>query len=76
MSPRASLDSSALAGVFASYRRYGIGRFTPPEDLATRSALARAVTLGWLWEPRPGTLALTPAGLEAIGPYRTAGDLP
>jgi hypothetical protein len=73
---RAPLDSAALAVVFGFYRRHGVGRFHPPADAATRTAAARAVALGWLWEPGPGMLALTTDGMAATAPYRIAGDAP
>jgi hypothetical protein len=62
-------DSAARAALWEAYRQHGMLAWAPTRNNPRRAQYAHALLLGWLWEPRPGALAITAVGLEQLRQY-------
>jgi hypothetical protein len=62
-------DRSARAALWQAYLHHGIATFAATTRNPNREQYRRCLLLGWLWEPRPGALAITPEGLDVIRPF-------
>jgi hypothetical protein len=67
--PMTADDRAARAALWRAYLHHGIAAFSVTARNPNAAEYRRAVLLGWLWEPRPGALAITPQGLDALAPY-------
>lgn len=62
-------DNAARAALWQAYCHHGSHAWTPSRHNPHGPQYCRALALGWLWEPRPGALAITPDGLDALAGY-------
>jgi hypothetical protein len=62
-------DRASRAALWQAYRHHALHAWTPARHDPHAEQYARALLLGWLWEPRPGTLAITEAGLAELSAF-------